>query len=74
MIYSSISQQQLLFPDLLYSLLEDCERNEEFNIISWSPQGNSFKVYNKEAFTRNILPRYFRQSKYKSFARQRKVT
>ena len=67
-------QHQLFFPDLLYNLLEDCERSEEFTIISWSPQGRSFKVHDKEVFTHSILPRYFRQSKYKSFARQCKYS
>ena len=66
----SNSAQQLLFPNLLHKLLEDCDRNDESNIISWNAEGNSFKVHNKNVFTERILPRYFRQSKYKSFARQ----
>jgi hypothetical protein len=65
------SSVQLLFPGRLYTLLEECEKNDdESNIISWSPLGNSFKVHNKELFAKKILPRYFRQSNYKSFVRQ----
>lgn len=60
-----------LFPVKLYDLLEDAETDESIKaIISWHPNGNEFKVHNKETFETLIQPQYFRQSKHSSFRRQ----
>ena len=60
-----------LFPELLHDLLEDVETSNESDIVAWAPSGRCFKVFKKETFIAHILPRYFKQSKYKSFVRQR---
>jgi hypothetical protein len=61
-----------LFPEILHSLLEEAEKNDETDIVSWSASGLCFKVHKKEEFVTRILPRYSRSSQYKSFLRQRK--
>ena len=59
-----------LFPVVLYGLLEDAEKHGNASIVSWRPSGVSFKVYKREEFVDKILPKYFKQTKFKSFVRQ----
>jgi hypothetical protein len=40
------------------------------HIITWLPHGKAFVIYQKEKFTRDILPRYFKETKYTSFTRK----
>ena len=58
------------FPCKLHKILTDSEKNDNESIVSWQPNGKSFRVYNQEKFVEIILPLYFRQTKYKSFQRQ----
>jgi len=62
----------LPFPWRLHEILDAAGKEEFTNIVSWLPDGQSFKVYKVENFVRDIMPNYFRQTKYKSFQRQRK--
>jgi hypothetical protein len=39
-------------------------------IVSWLPDGKSFKVYDAKSFVLKVMPEFFHQSKYKSFQRQ----
>lgn len=50
--------------------LADILQNEDPSIIGWNEDGKSFKINDTEAFTHDILPRYFRHSKLASFQRQ----
>jgi hypothetical protein len=61
---------KILFPWTLHSLLEDAEKGGFESIISWRPSGMAFKVHNREKFMNEVLPRYFKQTKFKSFVRQ----
>lgn len=58
------------FPTKLHSLLENAEKRGYANVISWQEGGTSFKVWNPEVFVSTIMPKYFKQSKLKSFQRQ----
>jgi hypothetical protein len=40
------------------------------SIVSWQPHGRAFRVHNRELFSTMIMPRFFKQTKYKSFQRQ----
>jgi hypothetical protein len=60
----------LQFPWKLHAMLHDAEIEGFTSIVSWLPDCNSFKVHDQEAFTSQIMARYFRQTKYKSFQRQ----
>jgi hypothetical protein len=59
-----------LFPYILYRLLEDAERDGYESIVSWRPCGQAFKVIKRDEFMKEVLPRYFKLTKYKSFIRQ----
>jgi hypothetical protein len=51
-------------------MLEQVAINGSHNIVSWQPHGKAFRVHQPEVFARTIMPRYFKQTKYKSFQRQ----
>ena len=59
-----------LFPSLLHDLLDDVESLNEADIVCWRPSGACFKVHKRDEFMTKVLPRYFRQTHYKSFVRQ----
>ena len=58
------------FPWKLQQLLEDVTGDNNEHIISWIPEGNAFQIHKATAFERDIMPQYFRQTKFKSFTRQ----
>jgi hypothetical protein len=64
------SQTYFQFPYKLHDMLEDAGPKRFANIVSWNPDGGSFRVHRHEEFTEQIMPNYFRQTKYKSFQRQ----
>ena len=59
------------FPRKLLDVLNDAAKYGFEHIISWLPDGKSFRVHDPILFTGVIMPRYFQnQTKYKSFQRQ----
>jgi hypothetical protein len=58
------------FPWKLHEMLESAGQQGFESIVSWLPDGKSFKVYDPTGFVERILPNFFLQSKYKSFQRQ----
>lgn len=62
----------LQFPLVLHDLLNSAETQDHEWIVSWLPGNpqNSFKVHDKEMFVERVLPRFFKQTHYKSFLRQ----
>lgn len=62
------------FPEKLHELLEK-ESTPDFHenvqaIVGWLPHGRAFLVRKPKEFTRDIMPKYFRQTKLTSFQRQ----
>lgn len=55
------------FPDLLYAVLQDPVNTAS---ITWQTHGRAFRVTNQAAFVENVMPKYFRNSKFTSFQRQ----
>ncbi|OEU08623.1 hypothetical protein FRACYDRAFT_196221, partial [Fragilariopsis cylindrus CCMP1102] len=51
-------------------MLELADQEGFDNIVSWLPDGRSFKVHDPSEFVEQIMPNFFLQSKYKSFQRQ----
>jgi hypothetical protein len=51
-------------------MLEDAERSGFDQIVAWQLGGCAFKVMQRDAFVRRILPKYCNQTSYKSFVRQ----
>jgi hypothetical protein len=41
-----------------------------FDIVSWSPTGDSFIVKDHHRFSEEVIPKYFKHSKFSSFVRQ----
>jgi hypothetical protein len=58
------------FPVKLYRMLEEVQRQGNENMVSWHPDGRSFRVHNPKKFVEAVLPMHFKQTKYKSFQRQ----
>lgn len=58
------------FPCKVYEMLEAAEDQDLKHIVSWNSDGTGFTVHNKDLFTKEIIPQYFNQTKYKSFQRQ----
>ena len=52
-------------------MLTDADNDETFSrIVSWQPHGRAFAVHDKDRFIGEIMPRYFKQSRFSSFLRQ----
>ena len=64
------SDTKILFPRALHDLLENAEMTGDASIVSWRPSGVAFKVHKRDEFMKKVLPKYFRQTKFKSFVRQ----
>lgn len=58
------------FPYQLYAMLEEAERNGFSDIVSWLPCGKILKVHKPKEFEKLIMPKYFNQTRYKSFLKQ----
>ena len=58
------------FPEKLNRLLAEVEQVGRTDIISWVNNGKAFMIHNSEAFFKDIVPLYFRQSRLSSFKRQ----
>ncbi|KAK1740863.1 heat shock factor family protein [Skeletonema marinoi] len=55
------------FPARLHAMLS----NEQYShIIAWMPHGRAWKVLDRRLLVEEAIPRYFKQNKYPSFARQ----
>jgi len=62
-----MSEIILPFVRKTYEILSD-ESNK--NIVSWSPSGRSFVVWDTTEFAERVLPRYFKHKNFCSFVRQ----
>ncbi|XP_040289133.1 heat shock factor protein 1 isoform X2 [Bufo bufo] len=51
----------------LWTLVEDPETDP---LICWSPEGNSFHVFDQGCFAKDVLPKYFKHNNMASFVRQ----
>jgi len=58
------------FPEKLHRMLTDTENDGLANIVSFFPHGRAFAVHNMDRFVKDIMPKYFKQTKWNSFARQ----
>ncbi|KAG7342533.1 HSF-type DNA-binding protein [Nitzschia inconspicua] len=62
------------FPVKLYEMMQDSVSNGFEDVVSWQTPlpgvASSFKVQNTHRFVDEIMPRYFKQTKFKSFQRQ----
>lgn len=61
--------KEFQFPWKLYEMLERSEMESFESVVCWQPGDSCFKVQEQSLFVKNILPRFFKQTKYKSFQR-----
>ncbi|KAI8889762.1 hypothetical protein K501DRAFT_237959, partial [Backusella circina FSU 941] len=64
---SNNTKTQAAFVNKLYKMLED---PQTIDLISWSSSGDLFSVSNPTAFSKSILPQYFKHNNWQSFVRQ----
>jgi hypothetical protein len=59
------------FPNKMHEMLDAADVQGFDSIVSWLPDEDSaFKVHDTEKFVNQIMHRFFKQTKYKSFQRQ----
>ena len=58
------------FPQHLFYMLNQTEKDGLAHIVSWAPHGRSFSVLKRDEFVKSVLPKYFKQTKLSSFQRQ----
>lgn len=58
------------FPEKLHRLLRETEQAGQHDIISFSNDGNSFQIHKPDRFFKEVVPKYFKQSRLSSFKRQ----
>lgn len=58
------------FPLRLHTMLDDAQEKGFDYVVSWKHNGTAFKVHDPDKFVETVLPRYFNQTRYKSFQRQ----
>jgi len=64
-------KQSNTFPFRLHEMLDAVAREGFEDIVSWIPgDKKAFKVHKPALFVQSIMPRFFSQTKYKSFQRQ----
>lgn len=70
MAADTLSPKSKTFPWKLHEMLQLADKEGFGCIVSWLPDCKSFKVYEPVLFVQKIMPKFFHQSKYKSFQRQ----
>jgi hypothetical protein len=58
------------FPWRLHEMLDEAAGETNEHIISWLAGGDAFRVHDTKVFAQLIMPKYFKQTQYKSFQRQ----
>lgn len=51
-------------------MLSELQKDGLDDVVSWQPHGRCFRVHKQKRFVKEILPLWFRQSRYQSFQRQ----
>jgi HSF-type DNA-binding len=58
------------FPERLHRMLLDVEQDGKGDVVAFMPHGRAFAVIDETRFVDEVMPKYFKQSKWNSFARQ----
>jgi hypothetical protein len=57
--------KEFQFPWKLYEMLEKADQSEFSHLVSWMPGDLCFKVHDTDTFVQLVMPRFFKQTKYK---------
>ena len=60
-------EQQITFPHKLYEMLEYACDSEFNSACSWSADGSTFAISNRNVMMEELVPMFFRQTKFRSF-------
>mmetsp|Transcript_18785 Transcript_18785/g.29090 ORF Transcript_18785/g.29090 Transcript_18785/m.29090 type:complete len:339 (+) Transcript_18785:71-1087(+) len=66
----AIKRRMKTFPEKLMEVLSRSDDADCVRCIAWLPHGRSFKIIDQDYFMKEICPRYFKATQYKSFTRQ----
>lgn len=58
------------FPEKLHQMLEHVEKNGMTDIVCFFPHGRAFAIHKPVQFVSEIMPKFFKQSRFTSFQRQ----
>ena len=58
------------FPSVLHAMLERADPEKFDDVVSWQPHGRAFTVHNPNRFVKEVMPLFFRQTRFASFQRQ----
>lgn len=59
------------FPFKLFVVLEHATDSDDCNhVVSWIQDGRAFAIHDRDLFLKHIVPRFFKQTKFRSFTRQ----
>lgn len=58
------------FPEKLHRMLNEVEEKGLSDVVSFYSHGRAFGVHDIDRFVAEVMPHYFKQSKWNSFARQ----
>lgn len=58
------------FPEKLQRMLQEVEEEGLSDVVSFYSHGRAFGVHDMDRFVSEVMPKYFKQSKWNSFARQ----
>jgi len=58
------------FPHKLYGMLEYSSDSEQATSISWTRDGTAFLIHDSEILMQDIVPKFFKQTQFRSFTRQ----
>ncbi len=58
------------FPEKLHDILSKAKEEMFEHIVSWQPHGRCFIVHQPEQFVKQVMSRFFKQTKLRSFHRQ----
>jgi len=61
----------LTFPEKLMNLMKMAQKEDpETFCVAWLPDGKSFVIRHPDEFTRKVLPKFFKATKFSSFTRK----
>lgn len=58
------------FPEKLLQMMRYAEQQEKDFCIAWMDDGKSFVIRSPDIFTRNVVPKFFKATKFSSFTRK----
>mmetsp|Transcript_8413 Transcript_8413/g.14647 ORF Transcript_8413/g.14647 Transcript_8413/m.14647 type:complete len:307 (-) Transcript_8413:137-1057(-) len=63
-------ESRLPFPFKLYAMLEYAAESSYSCAVSWDSDGKAFAIHDTDMFMQQLVPKYFKLAKFRSFRRQ----